>query len=150
MSDGKNFIPSIHYHDLALIISHVVSNRPSSIFVPATDFAAHPLDVVVKNLASATKQKIRCTNNEEALDALLNAKEDVRCNCPHRLWNVDLRFAESHRLNLPFEYPQGLIDSIGDVWREFVGECTNRPCTVLIAGPPSSLKTTIAKCLANK
>jgi hypothetical protein len=150
MSNGKNFIPSIHYRDLAQIVSHLVSNRVNSIFVPATDFTTQSLESVVKSLATTTKRKIRISTNEEALDTLLNSRENSKCDCPHRFWNLDLRFAESHRLPVSYKFPQGLVDFMGEVWREFVSSCTNKPCSVLIAGPPSSLKSTLAKNLANR
>lgn len=149
-SDGKNFVPTVHYKDLAQMVTYLVSNIAPSVFVPATDFCKTPLSSIVSSIATVTKRKIRTSSKDEAMQVLLDSQDGVSCTCPHRQWNMDLRFAESHKLKISLMFPSGLVDNAAEVWREFVSACTNSPCSVLFAGPPSSLKTSMAKRFAEK
>lgn len=149
LTNGENYLPTIHYQDLAQIIAHVCTNPISTLFIPATDYSSATLQDTITALVTVTKRKIRPTTKDEALEILLQPEGHWGA-CAPRVWNLDIRFSDSHRLPLPLGYPAGLVEFTSEVWREFVSASTNKPCSILVAGPPSCLKTTVAMGLAER
>ena len=157
ISNGANYVPMIHYQDLIEIVGKLTLLSPfPSFFIPATDGCTSNVSTIADYLSAATKRNVGITTKEEAIDIILNTQEEDilsdKLDCPHRQWNQDIKFSDSARLidGVFFGYPNGMIDFVSDVWKEFIAACATEPCSFLIAGPPSSLKTSIAKELAQK
>ncbi len=125
-----------------------------SFFLPATDGCSSSLYTIAEYLTTATKRNVGVTNKDEAIEIILNAGEaDISSPsspCPHNQWNVDMRFTDSARLveGVFFNYPNGMIDFVSEVWKEFVAACATEPCSFLLVGPPSSMKSMVSKELA--
>lgn len=145
----------IHFQDLVEIVGHLsTSDTLTSFFFPATDGCSSNLSAIAEQLSLVSKRNVDVMKKEDAIDFLLNSEEGKLSSslCPPRVWNLDLRFSDSARMidDVYLRYPNGMIDFVVDVWKEFVNACATEPCSFLIAGPPSSLKTSVAQELAAK
>jgi hypothetical protein len=145
----------IHFQDLVEIVGHLATcTTLSSFFFPAADGCSSNLSVIAEQLSLVSKRTVEVMKKEDAIDFLLNSEEGnlSASLCPPRVWNLDLRFSDSARVieDVYLRFPNGMIDFVVDIWKEYVNACATEPCSFLIAGPPSSLKSSIANELANK
>lgn len=144
----------IHFRDLVEIIGHITVNKTTAFFIPATDGCTSALTQIAEQLSLVSKRTVLVMNKEDAIHHVLSSEEGemIPLICPHRLWNQDITFSDSARIfeGVHLRYPNGMVDFITDVWKEYVSACATEPCSILIAGPPCSLKTTLAKELANR
>lgn len=145
----------IHYVDLVEIVGHMATRSTLiSFFFPATDGCSSNLSTIAEQLSLVSKRNVEVMKKEDAINFLLDFDEGKVSSspCPPRVWNLDLRFSDSARIidDVHLRYPNGMIDFVVDIWKEYVNACATEPCSFLIAGPPSSLKTSVAKELAAK
>lgn len=146
-SEGSNSVPMIHYRDMLRMIEHLTLSLDGfpNFFVPAVDYGAAPLKSVLSALSKVSNRNIRCTTEAEAIDEVMNSS----ARNSHHMWDLDMTFSDSCKLpDFILDYPNGMIDRADAVWREFQGEACSQPCSILVAGPPASLKTTLSKQLA--
>jgi len=145
---GANTVPMIHHADLVQILEHL-STSPAAFpnfFIPAVDFSTATLKSVFEALSKSSGRTVRCTTEAEALEVVMNST----CDNTHHRWDLDLSFSDSHKLpDVELKYPNGMIDSTDEVWGQFRYQSCSQPCSILVAGPPSSLKTTLAKDLSS-
>lgn len=145
---GTNAVPMIHHMDLVQVLEYLAATPAAfpNFFIPAVDYSTASLQSVFEALSKASGRTVRCTTEAEALEVVMNSN----CDNTHHRWDLDLTFSESHKLpDVELKYPNGLIDSTDEVWSQFRYQSCSQPCSILVAGPPSSLKTTLAKDLAS-
>ncbi|NXO66125.1 KAD7 kinase, partial [Phainopepla nitens] len=141
--DGTNIIPTIHIHDLALVLQNVAEHRPDFQYVLAVDTSMHTLKELVKciskNMGPGKIEKIPKENaflsrelTQMQLDMLF----------------VDLRmqpFLLKENFNIKWVAETGLIENIAQVIMEYKQARGLLPLKVCIHGPPGSGKSTISK-----
>jgi hypothetical protein len=145
----------IHFHDLVEIVGQLsLKSGLSSFFFPATDGCTSNLSLIAEHLSLVSKRQVTIMSKEDAVDFILNSEEGRHSSsvCPHRHWNLNMRFTDSARAieGVYLRFPNGMIDFVADVWKEYVSACATEPCSFLIAGPPFSLKSTVARELAKR
>jgi hypothetical protein len=145
----------IHFEDLVEIVGQLsIKNMLSSFFFPATDGCSSNLSLIAEHLSLVSKRQVAILSKEEAVEYILNSEEGniSSSHCPHRQWSLDMRFTDSARAieGVYLRYPNGMIDFVADIWKEYVSACATEPCSFLIAGPPFSLKSTISRELASR
>lgn len=69
---------------------------------------------VLSSLSKTTGRIARSTTEAEAIEEAMSASGENK----HHLWDMDMSFAESHRLGGGFEllYPNGMIECCDQVW----------------------------------
>jgi hypothetical protein len=154
-NEGNNYVPMIHYRDLIkIVVSLCVSEVLPCFFIPATDNSTSTTTNLAADIATATKRNLRITTREEALDLVLHTGESLMAKsiCSHRVWNQDIRFSGSANqlVNVTLEYRDGFSLMGAEIWAEYVTKCAQEPASLFVVGPPSSLKSTLAKALATK
>ncbi|NWV78482.1 KAD7 kinase, partial [Dasyornis broadbenti] len=141
--DGKNNIPTIHIHDLAVVLQNVADNRPDFQYVLAVDTSMHTLEELIKciskNIGPGKIEKIPKENaflskelTQMHFDMLL---VNLRMECKYLKENFNMKWiAET-----------GLVENIEQVVMEYKQARGLLPLKVCIHGPPASGKSTIAK-----
>ncbi|NXS02885.1 KAD7 kinase, partial [Oxylabes madagascariensis] len=141
--DGNNIIPTIHIHDLAVVLQNVADHKPNFQYVLAVDTSMHTLEELVKciskNIGPGKIEKVPKEN------AFLN-KELTQKQLD--MLFVDLRMEPTYlkeNFNIKWVAEEGLIENIAKVVTEYKQTRGLLPLKVYVHGPPASGKSTIAK-----
>ncbi|NXH40484.1 KAD7 kinase, partial [Dicaeum eximium] len=141
--DGKNFIPTIHVRDLAVVLQNVADRRPGFQYILAVDTSMHTLEELIKcmskNIGPGKIEKIPKEN------AFLS-KELTQMQLD--MLFVDLRMEALYvrdNFNIKWFFEAGLIENIAQVIMEYKQTRGLLPLKVCLHGPPASGKSTIAK-----
>ncbi|NXB78390.1 KAD7 kinase, partial [Donacobius atricapilla] len=143
--DGNNIIPTIHIHDLAVVLQNVADHRPDLQYILAVDTSVHTLEELVecisKNIGPGKIEKVPKEN------AFLS-KELTQMQLD--MLFVNLRMEPTYlkeNFNIKWVAEEGLIENIAQVVREYKQTRGLLPLKIYVHGPPASGKSTIAKDL---
>ncbi|NXD34417.1 KAD7 kinase, partial [Copsychus sechellarum] len=141
--DGKNIIPTIHIHDLAVVLQNVAEHKPDFQYVLAVDTSMHTLEELVKSISkNIGPGKIEKIPKE---DAFLS-KELTQMQLDMLFVNLRMEpFYVKENFNIKWVAEAGLIENIAQVIMEYKQTRGLMPLKVFIHGPPGSGKSTIAK-----
>ncbi|NXQ18297.1 KAD7 kinase, partial [Peucedramus taeniatus] len=141
--DGKNIIPTIHIHDLAVVLQNVADQRPEFPYVLGVDTSMHTLGELVKCISkNIGPGKIEKVPKENAF----LSKELTQMQLD--MLFVNLRMEPVYlkeNFNIKWVAEEGLIENIARVIMEYKQARGLLPLKVCIHGPPGSGKSTIAK-----
>ena len=134
----------IPYGDLIKLLAHFVAcDTINNFFFPAVDGSNFPLEVVLRALSRTVSGNVKVVSMTDAHDAWMNDKPTL-----NNTWNLDLLFTDQLSRYISLDYANGLYKCAKDVWNQYRTTSAPTPRSVMISGPPSSLKTTIARALA--
>lgn len=152
LKDGENVVPMVHCIDLANHINALLTSDAAScpVYSVASDGGRTKLAELLKKMGA----DFPYSDLDNAADMLCLTPTDIA-------WNFDLVTAappsgeeqevEGGAFSLvPLEYPAGLPLRFKDVWAEFLSAHRLRPVSFVVAGPPGSGKTALAKALATR
>ncbi|NXO38436.1 KAD7 kinase, partial [Locustella ochotensis] len=141
--DGNNIVPTIHIHDLAVVLQNVADNRPDFQYILAVDTSMHTLEELVKCISkNIGPGKIEKVPKENAF----LSKELTQMQLD--MWFVNLRMEPTYlkeNFNIKWVAEEGLIENIAQVVREYKQTRGLLPLKIFVHGPPASGKSTIAK-----
>ncbi|NXR61579.1 KAD7 kinase, partial [Rhadina sibilatrix] len=141
--DGKNFIPTIHIRDLAVVLQNVADHRPDFQYVLAVDTSMHTLGELIKCISkNIGPGKIEKVPKENAF----LSKELTQMQLDMLFVNLRMEpFYLKENFNIKWVAEEGLIENIAQVVAEYKQTRGLLPLKVYIHGPPASGKSTIAK-----
>ncbi|NXN87133.1 KAD7 kinase, partial [Bombycilla garrulus] len=141
--DGSNIIPTIHIHDLALVLQTVAEHKPDFQYILAVDTSMHTL----KELVKCISKNMGPGKTEEILKENAFLSRELTQMQLDMLF-VDLRmepFLLKENFNVKWVAETGLIENIAQVIVEYKQTRGLLPLKVCIHGPPGSGKSTISK-----
>ena len=161
IGNGLNFLPTIHILDLVQIIRRVIERKPDFYYIFACDKTKEP---TMKNIIKTI------VNNACGLEIkILKDNFNVDCvNIPNYTeLSIDLRIKQSplfidekkklredteeyNKRIFKWHCEYGIPENITKLQKEFNIYRNLKRAKILIHGPPSSGKTTIAKLIAKK
>lgn len=142
--EGHNRVPMIHYSDLLKILGAVITTESlRQFFIPAVDGSDFALEVVLRAISRTVSGNVKVVSTAEAHEAWLDDRSAL-----NNTWNLDMLFNGPDIASL--DYANGLYKCAKDVWSQYRTTSAPTPRSALITGPPASLKSTIAKELAER
>ena len=157
---GYNYIPTIHILDLVQIIKRIINLRPELSYIFACDRTKEPFmrniinsitkkigGIDIKEIKEYNIDEIEITNYNE-LKVNLPMKTSSFLNDEKRQMGESLSEYNSRKFNWHCE--EGIEKNINLLIKEFQLYRNIKPIRIIINGPPSGGKMTIAKFLSQK
>ena len=157
---GYNYIPTIHILDLVQIIKRIINLRPELSYIFACDRTKEPfmrniINSITKKIGGIDIKEIKEYNIEEIeiinyneLKINLPMKTSSFLNDEKRQMGESLSEYNSRKFNWHCE--EGIEKNINLLIKEFQLYRNIKPIRIIINGPPSGGKMTIAKFLSQK
>ena len=157
---GYNYIPTIHILDLVQVIKRIINVKPDIKYIFACDRTKNPL---MRNIIGSITNKIGGIDikpiNEYNIDEMeiINYSE-LKINLPMKtstFLNDEKRrmgesLAEYNKRLFNWHCEGGIEENIDLLIKEFKLYRNIKPIRIIINGPPSGGKKTIAKILSEK
>ena len=158
--NGYNFLPTIHILDLAKLIKRIIFSKPEKKYIFACDRTKNPLmkniiSSITKNLGGIDIKSIKEYNIDEM--EIMNYCE-LKVNIPMKstsLFEDEKRvmgesLLEYNKRIFNWHCEGGIEENINLLKEEFKLYRGIKPIRIIINGPPSSGKATLAKFLSEK
>ena len=147
---GFNFIPTIHIKDLIEVIKNVIKIKPEINYIFACDKTKEPflknvLESITKNIGGIKLKSI----DEYDIDEfeIINYTE-LKINIPIKL--SAFLSEENSKINFQWHCEYGIKENISKLISEFKLYRQINSLRIIIAGPPSGGKSSLADALSKK
>ena len=152
---GNNFLPTIHIIDLVKIIKQVIKIKPNEHYIFACDNTKNPsmkniISSISKGVGSLETKSILCYNVDEIY--IPNYCE-LSINVPIKMTQIiNEENQKNYNINnlIDWHCLNGIPENMDILVKEFNIYRDIKPVKIIITGPPSSGKTTIAEFLSKK
>ena len=160
VGEGNNFLPTIHILDLIQVIKRIIEKKPEQKYFFVCDRTKNPTmknilncignsigGISVKQLKEFNIENVDIPNYTE-LKIDLRIKHSAIFHDGERKSGEDLEDFEGRKFPWHCEY--GIPENIDKIRDEFNLYRNLKPIKIVITGPPSGGKTTLAKFISNR
>jgi len=146
--DGENIVPTIYVHDLAQVLTKIVSQPPEDVrYILAIDDSRCALKDILQAISTNLGTgKLRYLSKEETLAQLVD-------NWPLDVLQMDAKLAPGivkELEDLQWKCQGGMVENIATVVDEFRSQRGLTPVMVVLHGPPAAGKTYLAQKIAKE
>ena len=148
--NGYNFIPTIHIKDLIRIIKKVINIKPENNYIFACDKTREPfmrdiLESITKGIGGI---KLKSINEYDIDEFEITNYRELKINIPMKLSSFLAESDTKNSINWHCEF--GIKENISKLIDEFKLYRQINSLRVIIAGPPSGGKSSLAEMLSKK